>query len=207
MKKVLKVGGSLLVGALVLALITLRLTGLEPQSNLEGDQLRARGGFPRPGLWLPGEVVTTTVNDWSFVNTLEHPGRLVNNIMVETRTPYFIPHSVTMNVLSHNGRLYVHSQQPKGAMHLEWPYKFWTRNVARDPRVRMKIGGKLYEMTLVMLTDRAEAAEALGKDPETREKGPDGKELAIGYMHVYRAFQRNVPDSFQRADHQLSSVR
>jgi hypothetical protein len=192
MKKVLKVGGSLLAGVLVLTLFTLRLTGLEPQ-YLEAKDLPAHNMIARPGLWLRGEVVTTPVRDWSFVNELEHPGRNTNTILVETRTPYFIPHSVRVVPFVRNGQLYIHSYQDR--MGVEFPKdKAWTSNVARDPRVRLKIGGKLYEMTVVLIADRAEAAAVLGRDPETRVKGPDGREHVTGYTHVYGAFQRNIPE-------------
>ena len=77
----------------------------------------------------------------------------------------------------------------------QFPYdKAWTANVARDPRVRMKIGGKLYEMTLVLITDRAEVAGIMGRDPETRVKGPDGQEHVKEVMHYWRVFQRGVPE-------------
>lgn len=191
MKQNLKVGGSILVGMLVLTLFTLRLTGLEPD-NLDVRELRSHNNIARPGLWLRGEVVTTPVTDWSFVKNLrETTGR--STIMVETRTPYFIPHSVTTGVRAHNGQLYIQSQQSR--MDVPFPKdKAWTANVARDPRVRLNIGGKLYEMTLVLMADRAEVAAVIGRDPETRQKGPDGVERVTGYAHVYRVFQRNISE-------------
>lgn len=193
MKRALRVGGSVLVGVLVLALVTLRLTGLEPQ-YLDLRELRAQGMIARPGLWLRGDVVTTPVTDWSFVDALPHPGREFNTIMVETRTRYLIPHSVTINVLPRGAQLYVYSNQ-NVRLHLPFPTdKAWTANVARDPRVRMKIDGKLYEMTLVLIADRAEAAAVLGKNPETRQKGPDGQERTTNYTHLYRVSQRNIAE-------------
>src|SRR5258708_20776331 len=72
--------------------------------------------------------------------------------------------------------------------------KSWTSNGARDPRVRIKIGDKLYEATMVLVADRAEAIAFLGRNPETMEKGPDGQEHVVGYDHVYRVFQRSIPE-------------
>ena len=70
--------------------------------------------------------------------------------------------------------------------------KFWTSNVARDPRVRLKIGGKVYEMTMVLVADRTEAKAVLEskwqKYPEMRPKRFDGR------VHVYRVLQRNIPE-------------
>jgi hypothetical protein len=173
-KKGLRIGGSIFVGVLVLALVALRLTGLEPADN---------GNNSRPGLWLPGEVVTSPVADWSFTDKIPH-------IMVETRTPFFLPYSVTTNNFSHNGQLYMTATYSKGMVFPKG--KFWTSNVARDPRVRLKIDGKVYEMTMVLIADRAEAEAVLEskwqKYAEMRPKGPQGR------VHVYRVLQRNTPE-------------
>ena len=72
--------------------------------------------------------------------------------------------------------------------------KAWTRNVARDPRVRLKIAGKIYEAMVVLMTDRAEVAEVMGRDPATVEQGSDGRERVTEVTHYWRVFQRNVPD-------------
>ena len=190
--KSLKAGIVLIVAILVLTLLTLRVTGLEPQ-YLDLAELRAHGRIARPGLWLKGEVVTTPVTDWSFVDKVEHPGRSLNTVLVETRTPYFIAHSVRTMPFVRNGQLYLRSHQDR--MDLQFPNdKSWTSNVARDPRVRIKIGDKLYEATMVLIADRAQAITVLGKNPETLQKGPDGQEQVVGYDHVYRVFQRNIPE-------------
>jgi hypothetical protein len=124
---------------------------------------------------------------------VEHPGRSINTVLVETRTPYFIPHSVRTMPFVRNGVLYIRSHQDR--MDLQFPNdKSWTSNVARDPRVRIKIGDKLYEATMVLVTDRAQAISILGRNPEVRENGPDGKEHVVGYDHVFRVFQRDIPE-------------
>lgn len=190
--KILKVGIVLAVVLVALTLFTLRMTGLEPQ-YLDLNQLRAHQMIARPGLWLKGQLVTTPVTDWSFVDKVPHPGRSVNTILVETRTPYLIPHSVRVMPDVHNGQLYVRSHQDR----MDSPFpkdKSWTSNVARDPRVRIKIGDKLYGATLVLVTDRAQAIAILGRVPETMQKEPDGQERVIGYDHVFRVFQRNIPE-------------
>jgi hypothetical protein len=190
--KVLKAGIVLIVVVLALTLLTLRMTGLEPE-YLDLDQLRAHHMIARPGLWLKGEVVTTPVTDWSFVDKVEHPGRSINTVLVETRTPYFIPHSVRTMPFVRSGVLYIRSHQDR--MDVQFPSdKSWTSNVARDPRVRIKIGDKLYEATMVLVSDRAQAIAILGRNPEIRENGPDGKEHVVGYDHVFRVFQRDIPE-------------
>ena len=190
--KTLKVGGILILVILAATLLTLRTTGLEPE-YLDLNQLRAHHMIARPGLWLKGEVVTTPVTDWSFVDKVEHPGRSINTVLVETRTPYFIPHSVRTMPFVRSGVLYIRSHQDR--MDVQFPNdKSWTSNVARDPRVRIKIGDKLYEATMVLVSDRAQAIAILGRNPEIRENGPDGKEHVVGYDHVFRVFQRDIPE-------------
>jgi len=190
--KALKVSIVLIVVVLALTLLTLRVTGLEPE-YLDLDQLRAHHMIARPGLWLKGDVVTTPITDWSFVNDVPHPGRSINTVLVETRTPYFIPHSVRTMPFVRNGVLYIRSHQDR--MDVQFPHdKSWTSNVARDPRVRIKIGDKLYEATMVLVADRAQAIALLGRSPEVMEKGPDGQDHVVGYDHIFRAFQRNIPE-------------
>jgi hypothetical protein len=101
----------------------------------------------RPGLWLSGEVVEAPVADWSFTGAAQE-------IFVETRTWYGIPHSVTTVLVEHAGTLYVPSLfQTQVEFPLE---KYWTRNIARDPRVRLQIEGKLYPRLAALVTDPAE---------------------------------------------------
>jgi len=191
MKK-LRVGVVLIVVILALTLLTFRTTGLEPE-YLDLDQLHAHHMIARPGLWLKGEVVTSPVTDWSFVDKVPHPGRSLNTVLVETRTPYFIPHSVRTMPFVRTGVLYIRSHQDR--MDLQFPHdKSWTSSVVRDPRVRIKIGDKLYEATMVLIADRAQATALLGRNPEVLEKGPDGQEHVVGYDHIFRVFQRNIPE-------------
>jgi len=139
MKVLLKI----VVGALIclaLLLVVLRITGLNPHDRI-------------PGLWLTGELVTTPVNDWSFLDQ-------VPNIKLQTSTRFLLPHSVTINCLAYNGQFYVSSTHPIGAP------RSWDENVMRDPHVRIKIGDKLYDRTLVLVADPAEKAAVV----QVREK-------------------------------------
>jgi len=138
MKTLLKVLGITLV-CLVLLLIVLRVTGLEPKER-------------RPGLWLEGNLVTAPVTDWSFVEQYE-------NDRVQTRTWYLIPHSVTTNFVVYNGQLYLTSSFAAG---LPFPQgKSWTANVVRDPHVRLKFGNQLFDRTVSLVTDPTEKANVL----------------------------------------------
>lgn len=87
----------------------------------------------RPGLRLTGDVVTEQVADWSFADA--HP-----EIFLETRTPYALRHSVTIVCATAGGELYVGARRPRE--------KSWVGYVARDPRVRLKIGEQLFPRRL-----------------------------------------------------------
>jgi hypothetical protein len=91
-----------------------------------------------PGFRLFGEVVTSPVDDWSFAD--EH-----RTIAVETRTWYGIPHSVTTSCVARAGSLYVPARNPTT--------KYWVGNVLRDPRVRIRIGDRIYERKAVRETE------------------------------------------------------
>ena len=118
--------------------------------SLAAAALLAAGCEPeghRPGAWLRGEVVLGPVADWSACDAQPQ-------IAVETRTWYGIRHSVTVVCAEHDGALYVPSLYYEGG---EFPDKrHWHRNVARDPRVRLAIGDRLYERRAVLVTDPAE---------------------------------------------------
>ena len=195
MKRTLALGGSLVVGILLVTLFTLRLVGLEPAYLDPSSEAFARNNrIARPGLWLKGEVVREAVSDWDFVNQLNDPIR-GNTIMLETRTWYGVPHSVTIGVVGRGSRLYIHAHSDENRMRIPFPNdKAWTRNVARDPRVRLKIAGDIYEATVALMTDRAEVAGVMGRDPVTVERDPDGTERVAEVMHYWHVFQRNVPD-------------
>ena len=196
MMKALK-NGLLVVGALVVVtLLTLRATGLEPPYVDPGSEEFVKSGrTTRPGLWLTGEVVHEPVTNWDWVNKVNDPIRK-NTIMLETRTWYGIPHSVTIGITGRGDKLYVRGSERDFRLKKVFPNsKAWWANIERDPRVRMKIGGKIYEMTVVLITDRAEVAQLQGgRDPVTKANGADGKEQVTEVAHMWRVYQRNVPE-------------
>jgi hypothetical protein len=185
--KALKTGVGALLAVIAVALLILRVTGSEP-ADTDPNVVMSHGldFFVRPGLWQRGEVVRTPVADWSFVQDYR-------TIVLETQTPYFIPHSVRVSANSRNGQLYIGSGQYRMDKTAPWD-KFWTGNVTRDPRVRVKIGDKIYELTLVLIANRADVEALFARNPEYWEKGPDGQERQVGYQHFYHAFQRNIAE-------------
>ena len=92
-----------------------------------------------PGLWLRGEIVEERVEDWRFT-------REIDEIFVETRPWYGIPHSTTIWCVELGGELYVGSYGDEK--------KTWEKNIASDARAQLAIAAKLYRVTLTPVTTR-----------------------------------------------------
>ena len=101
----------------------------------------------RPGTGLSGDLAADQNTDWAFVE-----GR--TRAWVETRTRYLVPHSITVSAWADDGELYVGCRQ--------CDTKTWPRNVARDNRVRLKIGDSVYERRAIRITDPDEREAVLG---------------------------------------------
>ena len=128
-KKVLVKALLSIFGFLLVVLISLRTLGYEPQDT-------------NPGLWISGKTVSKPVIDWSFTNEIDE-------IFVETRTPYLLPHSITTYCGVYEGRFYLFSAYYGGG---EFPNaRRWNQNVMRDPRVRLKIGEEIFEQNLSLV--------------------------------------------------------
>jgi len=162
MKRFLVIGGSLVVIAVVVALLALRVVGLDPREH-------------RPGLWLAGERVATPVADWSFTD--KYP-----TIYIQTRSRYLLPHSVTITCVAHNGQLYLTSVFREGSPFPQG--KLWTSNVMRDPRVRLKIGDRVFDETLSLVTDPAERAAALESKTRKYPSQRISKTSTVYLFHV-----------------------
>ena len=101
----------------------------------------------RPGTSLSGDLAVDQDTDWGFVE-----GR--TRAWVETHTRYLVPHSITVSAWADDGKLYVGCR--------ECDTKTWPRNVARDDRVRIKIGDSIYERRAIRITNADERAAVLG---------------------------------------------
>ena len=105
----------------------------------------------RPGLRLAGEVVREPVADFRFSDA-------DSLVELETNAPWGLAHSVTVVCASTGRDLYVPSVYLEGG---GWPAaRRWNRNVVADPRVRIRIGGKIYERRAVLVGDEGERAAA-----------------------------------------------
>lgn len=187
--KVLLTVGILLFGAL----LTLRITGLDPEyMDYTTEAYTERGRMTYPGLWLKGELVQEPVANWDWVYDVDHPVR-GNTIMLETRTWYGIPYSVTILPTARGDKLYIGGSARDARLEREFPnYKQWWANVERDPRVRLKIDGKLYEMTATLVSDPAEFVEVIGREPVTTTIAEDGTEQVVAKWYYWEVTPRNL---------------
>ena len=161
MKTLLKIIGGIVV-IVIVALIILRITGLPPNGR-------------RPGLWLTGPLNTQPVSDWSFTDQYY-------TIQVQTEPWYGIAHSVNTFCIANNGQLYLASIHPAGA-----PYpgpRVWDQIVARDPHVRLKIGGQIYDRILVHVTDPAEHDSVIQAQTKKYPKYKYGKDMDFNVFRV-----------------------
>lgn len=190
-----KVGLLVIVAVVAVSLLTLRVVGLEPQYiDPASEAFVESGRTARAGFWLKGEVTREPVSNWDWVNQVDDPVR-GNSIMLETRTWYGIPHSVTINPVARGEDFYVSGSEQDFRLEKEFPYsKRWWANIERDPRVRMKIDGRIYEMTLVLIADRDEIVQLFGRDPVTRVVDANGQEQVTSIRHYWRVYQRNIPE-------------
>jgi hypothetical protein len=161
MKKTLTIAGAILV-CMILLLATLRATGFEPRDCTSASSWSCRA----PGLWLKGELVTTPVNDWSFTDKIQA-------IKIQTHTPFLLPHSVSIWCAVYNDNLYVTSYRGR----------LWVEDIIRDPRVRLKIGGQIYERTLSLVSDPDEKAAVL---QAKGKKYPQWKVPSVSTATVFR---------------------
>ena len=96
-----------------------------------------------------GELVTTPVSDWSFTDKIQ-------TVKIQTQTPFLLPYSVSIWCAVYKDNLYVTSYRGRR----------WVEDIIRDPHVRLKIGGQLFERTLSLVehpNEKAAVLQAKGK--------------------------------------------
>ncbi len=99
---------------------------------------------PIPGGRLRGTVVEPPPVEWSGVEA-------VRTAQLETRPDD--PHSINIWTGVVEGRLYVTSSLIRGPD--DPNERDWVRHVLEDPRVRLRIDGRIYELTAVRVEDPA----------------------------------------------------
>jgi hypothetical protein len=84
-----------------------------------------------PGGALSGEVVTTPVEDWSFLDS--------SSIDLETRPED--PYSIELNYVVNDGKLYIDSAEARR----------WFDYIREDPLVRVRSDGKVYPLRAILV--------------------------------------------------------
>jgi hypothetical protein len=154
MRAVLRILGVVLVGLL------LAIAGLAISARFHDGPIAIFAGGP----FASGELVTGPEPDWSFV-------REVREVEFQLLDP---ARSRTTWILDHGGKAYI----PCGYMTTWWGrlWKRWPHEAAADPRVLLRIDGKLYERRLVRIEDGPEVAPLLA---ELSRKYGGGREIPI----------------------------
>ena len=152
MKTLLKVVGAI-VACVILALLVLSITGLDPHQR-------------RAGLWLKGDVQNFPA-DWTFADKYQ-------TIMVETHPWYLIPHSVNIFFVTYQGNLYLHADYgPPSYPPGTFPSgKSWTASVARNPKVRLKLGNQVFDGKAFLVSNKAESDAVFEVYREKRPQDP-----------------------------------
>ena len=141
------------------------------------------------GFWLTGDSVSTPVTDWSFTDAAQ-------TVLVETRTWYLIPHFVRTFIARNDSQLYLFSEyfapapgQPDLRDHFP-EARFWNRMVVRDPRIKVKIGNRVFKMRAYAITDGTEKAAArqafFSKYPDVGKQQalPESQRPRLHFFHL-----------------------
>jgi hypothetical protein len=119
---------------------------------------------PIAGGELSGEEAGP-IADWSFA---------AGEKTIEIETNPSDPHSVTVWCVVQEGRLYVPSRHPDR--------KRWIRNVAADPRVRVRVGERIFPGVMVQTRDPDELAvvvPALLQKYEIEPRDAEGEDVVV----------------------------
>lgn len=136
---------ALRVAGVLVALLAVAILGLAGAARLSDGPIALFAGGP----FTSGERATGPEPDWSFV-------RDVREVEFQLVDP---PRSRTTWILDHDGKAYI----PCGYMTTWWGklWKRWPHEVAKDPRVILRVGDKLYDRRLVRVTGGPEVKPLL----------------------------------------------
>jgi hypothetical protein len=141
------------------------------------------------GFWLMGDSNTTPESDWSFTDAEQ-------TVLVETRTPYLVRHFVRTFIARRGAELYLFSEYfapLRGQTDLRDHFpeaRFWNRMVVRDPRIRVKIGNKVFKMRAYSITDESAKQAArqafFSKYPDLKKQDalPESQRPTLYFFHL-----------------------
>jgi len=109
---------------------------------------------PLPGSALSGEVVTEPVTDWSFAAEVRHC-----QLELQPEEPY----SVTTYCYPDGAVIYVPA--------IMGDDKRWTKLAVTQPEARLRVGDRIYPVTLVRLLEPEERREAALAGHRRRHEG------------------------------------
>ena len=92
-----------------------------------------------PGGYLLGNEVAEPVEDWTFANQVP---------LCQVEVDAGVPHSVNLNCMASEGRLYLSCANCAG--------KRWSEAALRDPAARLRVDSSVYPVTLTRVEDPAE---------------------------------------------------
>lgn len=120
---------------------------------------------PIPGGRLSGDVGSAQNEDWSFAADVE-------NAQLETRPDD--PHSVNTWFVALGPRLYVPTSMILGPK--DPRERGWVANVEADPRVRIRLDGRVFERTAVKVEDEVEYGLARSALEMKYQRDPDDRD-------------------------------
>jgi len=199
MKKLKIVGLVIFVVVVLMVALNFAITRASPSVPANFVSLRSSfAGLYRGdlGFWLTGDPVTTPVTDWSFADAAQ-------TVRIETRTWYFVPHFVRTYIARNDAQLYLFSEyfapKPGQPDHRnEFPdARFWNRMVVRDPRIRVKIGDRLFQMRAYPLTDSNQVAVARQafltkyEDVRKEQESPEARRSKLYFFRLEQGWNTN----------------
>ena len=93
----------------------------------------------KPGYRLAGDHVEARVEDWRFTQAIDE-------VFIQTRPWYLIPHSATIWCVALDEHLYIGSYGPGGK-------KRWELNILHNPNARLRVAGKIYDVRIEPIAD------------------------------------------------------
>ncbi|MDJ0869449.1 MAG: hypothetical protein QNK03_25320 [Myxococcota bacterium] len=171
MKIVLRLVASLLTVLLVL------IVGLGIGARYSDGPIAIFAGGP----FESGDLVEGPEPDWSFV-------RDVQEVEFQLLDP---PRSRTTWILDHEGKAYI----PSGYMTTWWGklWKQWPHEAAKDPRILLRIGDRIYERRLVRIEDGPAVAPLLAQLGTKYAGGQEIPREAVtsGYLWLFELAPRS----------------
>ena len=118
---------------------------------------------------LKGELQSGPVAGWTFLDSEE-------TVQLETRPDD--PYSINIWIGRHDGKPYIVTSLILGEE--EPSQRAWVQQVEKDPRVRIRVAGKLYERRAVRVSDPDEAETVRAKlmakyEVESEDDGRTGR--------------------------------